>query len=96
MPRTLKEIRSRAFQGCESLNQLVIPAGVKQIDVDALWADNLKTVIMQGSVPPEMTGNVKDDDWRYRNVVLYVPSEAIPSYKKSPGWKCFNVKENQN
>ena len=93
LPRTLKEIRSRAFQGCESLNQLVIPAGVKQIDVDALWADNLKTVIMQGSVPPEMIGNVRDDEWRYRKTTLIVPADALSAYKNAPGWKCFNVKE---
>lgn len=93
LPKTLKEIRSRAFQSCESLNKLVIPAGVKQIHIDALWADNLKTIVMEGSVPPEMTGKVKDEDWRYRDVVLYVPLGAISEYKNAPGWKCFNVKE---
>ena len=93
LPKTLKEIRSRAFQSCESLNQLVIPAGVKQIHIDALWADNLKTIVMEGSVPPEMTGNIKDEDWRYRDVDLYVPREAISVYNNAPGWKCFNVKE---
>ncbi|MBR4389469.1 MAG: hypothetical protein IKT00_09865 [Prevotella sp.] len=48
---------------------------------------------MEGSVPPEMTGNVKDEDWRYKNVILFVPREAISVYKNAPGWKCFNVKE---
>ena len=93
LPSTLKVIKSRAFQGCKSLYQLDIPAGVKKIDIDALWADNLKTIVMEGSVPPEMTGNVKDEDWRYKNVVLCVPRGTISVYKNAPGWKCFNVKE---
>ena len=55
---TLKIIKSRAFQGCKSLRSLVIPASVVQVDVDALWADSLKTIVMESSLPPEMTGNV--------------------------------------
>lgn len=93
LPSTLRVIESRVFQGDESLRSIKIPASVEYVDIDALWADNLKTVVMEGSVPPEMTGNVKDEDWRYRNVDLYVPREAISVYKNASGWKCFKVKE---
>lgn len=92
LPSTLRVIKERVFQDCKSLRKIEIPAGVEKVDIDALWADNLKTVVMECSVPPEMTGNVKDD-WRYRNVVLYVPRGTISVYKNAPGWKCFNVKE---
>lgn len=96
LPSTLKTIKSRAFQGCDSLCSLIIPASVRQIDIDALWAHNLKLVQMEGSVPPEMTGNVKDDEWMYRETTLLVPSDAVFSYKNAPGWKSFVVKENNN
>ena len=91
LPSTLKEIKSRAFQGCDSLRRLIIPASVVMVCVDALWADNLKTVVMEGSVPPEMTGNVKDDDWRFRETALLVPSNAVSAYKAASGWRSFKV-----
>ena len=90
---TLKIIKSRAFQGCKSLRSLVIPASVVQVDVDALWADSLKTIVMESSLPPEMTGNVKDDDWRYKDTTLLVPPDAVAAYKVAPGWKCFIIKQ---
>lgn len=93
---TLKIIKSRVFQGCKSLRSLVIPASVVQVDVDALWADNFKTIVMESSLPPEMTGNVKDEDWRYKDATLLVPPDAVAAYKEAPGWKCFIVKQKKN
>lgn len=93
LPSTLIEIKSRAFQGCDSLCRLEIPASVVKIGIDALWADNLKKVVMDGSVAPEMTGHVKDDVWIYKDVSLFVPHGSVALYKQSPGWKCFKVKE---
>ncbi len=95
LPSTLQVIEDRAFQGCDSLCQIQIPSGVVKVAIDALWADNLKTVTMDSAAPPEMTGYVRDDDWRYRNVVLYVPRGVVSLYKNAPGWKCFNVKESK-
>ncbi len=96
LPSTLRVIESRVFQGDDSLKSIKIPASVEHVDIDALWADNLKTVVMEGNVPPEMTGNVKDDEWRYRNTTLLVPPDAVSAYKAAPGWKCFVVKVNNN
>lgn len=95
LPSTLKVIESRAFQNCESLYRIELPANVEQVDIDALWADNLKCVVMEGSVPPVMKGYVKDDDWRYRNTTLLVPTDSFSAYNEAPGWKCFVVKESK-
>ena len=48
---------------------------------------------MEGSVPPEMTGDIRDDEWRYGDVELCVPEDALSAYKSAPGWKCFNIIE---
>ena len=96
LPSTLRVIKARAFQGCKSLRFLVIPASVEQVDMDALWADNLKTIVVEGSLPPEMTGNVKEYDWRYKETTLLVPTDAVTAYKTAPGWKCFIVKQIKN
>lgn len=93
LPSTLKAIGERAFQDCDSLRRIQIPASVAKVHIDALWAGKLKTIVMESSVPPEMTGQVKDDDWRYQDVELYVPKGAKSAYKNAPGWKCFIVKE---
>ena len=93
LPSTLKVIRTRAFQSCDALKSLRIPASVEKVDIDSLWADPLKTIIMEGSVPPEMTGDIRDDEWRYGDVELCVPEDALSAYKSAPGWKCFNVIE---
>ena len=95
LPSTLRTIECRAFQGCKSLTSIQIPAGVTKVHIDALWADNLKDVVMESSVPPEMTGTLKADEWRYRKVNLLVPAESVTAYKQAPGWKCFNVKANE-
>lgn len=93
LPSTLRVIESRAFQGDDALKSITIPANVEKIEVHALWADNLKTVIMECSVPPEMTGVVRDDEWIYKDVSLLVPHDSVELYKQAPGWKCFKVKE---
>lgn len=93
LPSTLRTIKRGAFQGCDSLTSISIPAGVKKVDIDSLWADNLKTVIMRCAIPPEMTGTVNDDEWIYRNVDLSVPRDSVALYMRTPGWKCFRVKE---
>ena len=95
LPSTLRTIECRAFQGCDSLTHIHIPTGVRKVHIDALWADNLKEIEMESSVPPEMTGIIKDDEWRYRDVNLLVPEEAVTTYEKALGWKSFNVKSNK-
>lgn len=51
---------------------------------------------MESSLPPEMIGNVKDEDWRYKDATLLVPPDAVAAYKETPGWKCFIVKQKKN
>ena len=92
LPSTLRTIECRAFQGCDSLTHIHIPTGVRKVHIDALWADNLKEIVMESSVPPEMTGYIRDDEWRYRDVSLLVPKDAVNAYEKASGWKSFNVK----
>ena len=94
LPSTLKEIKTRAFQGegkaC-SLKQIQIPAGVEKIEFLAFWNDKLKTIIMEGPVPPKIVG-YDNDGWIYNDVELRVPKDAVEKYKKYAGWRCFKIK----
>ncbi len=91
LPDTLKAIESRAFQGCNSLRMITIPASVTQVDINALWADNLEDVYLGCNIPPTMTGTISQKDWRYRNVRFHVPRESVTAYRNSPGWQCFDI-----
>lgn len=91
LPGTLKAIESRAFQGCNSLRSITIPASVTHVDINALWADNLEDVYLGCNIPPTMTGQISQKDWRYRNVRLHVPWESVTAYRNSPGWQCFDI-----
>lgn len=92
LPDTLEDIKNRAFQGCDALRTLSIPNSLKRIDIDALWADNLKDIVLPRIEPPEMYGYLRDSKWRYRDVNVYVPAQSVESYKKAPGWKYFKIK----
>ena len=94
LPSTLRSIECRAFQGCRSLMCIQIPRGVIKVHIDALWADHLKDIVMESAVPPKMSGNIRKDEWRYRNVNLLVPKEAVSAYKQARGWNSFHVKAN--
>ena len=94
LPNSLHIIGDRAFQDCSQLENLRLPANITNVGVDFLLScDNLKTVIMDGIVPPQMTGHVTDDMWKYKDVELLVPKGSIDEYKKAPGWKTFMIKE---
>lgn len=93
LPSTLKIIGAYAFHQCNSITQIHIPHNVVEVDMGALWSENLKTVIMDCDVPPKITGHVDDNDSRYKDVALLVPSASVNTYKHTRGWKSFNVEE---
>ena len=94
LPNSLLTIGDRVFQGCSQLRCLRLPANVARIGAYFLLScEKIETVVMEGTVPPEMTGHVKDDMWDFKDVKLLVPKESYTLYKKAPGWKCFIIKE---
>lgn len=94
LPSTLRSIGRWAFHCCDSLACIQIPVGVTRIHIHAFGVHRLNAIIMESAVPPEVTGDVSDDEWRYRNVNLFVPKEAVAAYKDARGWKSFNLKAN--
>lgn len=90
----LTEIPRQTFSSCTKLKKLVIPSNVKTIHFLALvWAYGLGIVVMQSAVPPEIVGKTIVGGSNYGNITFYVPNGSLSSYKNSPGWKCFKVKE---
>lgn len=94
LPSTLRIIGERAFQGCDKLKFIRIPAGVEKVDIDSFMScRNLDTIVLEGDVPPELTGRTGGGFSIYKNVNLIVPENSIDVYRNAPGWRCFWEKE---
>ena len=67
-------IGDRAFQGCNKVEIIRLPARLVEVEKLFLFScGRLKTVIMEGHVPPKMIGNVREKDWIYEKIELLVP-----------------------
>lgn len=83
-------IAPSAFQGCDKIRELTIPASVTAIG-DSAFADckRLKTITCLSPVPPRLGSDV------FRQVdiggTLYVPQGAAPAYMAAQGWRLFDV-----
>ena len=92
LPSTLREVGERALASNPALKTIRIPQNVSKVHVDALWNDNLKTVTIDCETPPEMTGSIMENDWRYKRVVLLVPTQSLSVYRQAKGWNAFSIK----
>ena len=93
LPKDIQNIYQLTFCGCPKLKSLRIPASVVNIDRFALESQNLRTIIMEGSVPPEVSISFINDIDIPRGVEIYVPKGAMQAYKDADGWKNYKIKE---
>ena len=85
LPSTLREVGERALASNPALKTIRIPQNVSKVHVDALWNDNLETVTIDSETPPEITGSIMENDWRYKRVVLLVPTQSLSVYRQAKG-----------
>jgi cell surface protein len=93
LPSTLKEIKHRAFQDCDSLSSIEIPSNVVKIDYDFLWSDKLESITINCAIPPKMVGVDKHPSHKYKDVKLYVPQGCKSIYNEIMGWNHFKIME---
>lgn len=91
-PEGLEEIAEAAFAQCTSLTDpIVLPSTLKKMN-DGVFSDNTTSITFKGVTPPEMTLTYSADEnpvpqapdvsWM-ANCAVYVPAEAIDTYKAS-------------
>ncbi len=88
IPESVQAIKDNAFLGCSSLISIEIPASVVSIGNWAFaYCGKLRTLTCKSVIPPlvgeDFLSNTKD-------VVIYVPSGAISSYKQAAGWSQYS------
>ena len=74
----------QAFEGCEAIKQIIIPARVTYLHWHALYLDSMTTnVIMKAVTPPSM----------YESAInvarIYVPDESLEAYRTATNWNQY-------
>lgn len=82
------QIPSYAFDYNESLQSVVLPAGINAIGSNAFYhCTSLSSITCYALVPPSVGYNAFKDI--APGCVLYVPSGVLPLYAEAEGWKDF-------
>lgn len=84
-------IPSWAFAYMSTLQEVVLPASVMEIDDDAfLMSSSLEKLTIYATTPPTITSKVFHS-MKKENLVVLVPKEAVATYKAAEGWKDLNI-----
>lgn len=88
IPDTVTSLASYSFTHCRSLESITIPSGVTTIGSYTFsnWI-SIKAIHMQPTTPPTLSSklSVSGDNLSY-DVVIYVPSESLNTYKTDSMW----------
>ena len=91
LPPHITEVQGAMFFDCEALRSVTIPAEVTSIGMMAFaQCNNLEEITCLATTPPTADGNaflmLPTDQ-----ISLYVPEEAVETYKAADVWKTFDV-----
>jgi hypothetical protein len=95
IPTSVTEIGGRAFYGSFALKSVTIPNSVKSIGNNAFsGCTGLIKIINKATTPQTIPFGVFNTFDVFRNVdkakcILYVPAEAVDTYRATDGWKNF-------
>lgn len=90
-PESLKIIGTRAFRYCTSLTEIEIPQGLEEIWNDAFYGCSLSKVFCKSLTPPAYQRIDGSASLFQENTTVYVPYEAVDSYKGVKGWQSHNI-----
>ena len=84
---TLSTISSHLFYNSPNLESIIIPQQVLSIEDKAFTlCNNLKKIVSLPTNPPTCDATFGDDN---DNLVIYVPSSSVNSYKNANGWSSY-------
>lgn len=89
----IKILPAETFRYCNNLATVIIGKNISEIG--GLCFDNcknIKKIECNNHVPPSLIANSFDEDV-YDNAILYVPDNALESYKTAKIWKYFSNQE---
>ena len=87
--QTLRAIGKEAFRGCEKLTSIELGEGVSELGNSAfMGCMTLKSVKCHATVPPTL-GDKYVFDYNAEGRKIYVPSEALDTYKSHEQWSRY-------
>lgn len=85
IPNSVETIGKMAFNYCSNLTTVKIGTGIKEIMSKAFFPDaKLTTMFIDAVTPPEIASDALTN--APEKITLYVPAEAVESYKNSETW----------
>ena len=91
LPPNITEVTTALFFKCLSLRSVTIPAGVTNIDLTPFLAcDKLTEITCLATTPPTLHA-MAFLQLAQADINLYVPEEAVETYKATAKWQDFNV-----
>lgn len=95
IPSGVIGIADNAYRGCTSLSAVSFPSNLAIIGSNAfVECPNIVSILCSGDLPARIGTNAFNSD-NERKTVVFVPDEALTSYKSNPSWTKFaNIQGN--
>lgn len=88
IPSSITNIGLAAFYYCSSLVSILIPSSITNIGEYAFYyCALLSNVTVKSVTPPTLGGSAFFNT--PLNLVIYVPSESVETYKSASGWSTY-------
>lgn len=88
IPSSITNIGEAAFYYCSSLVSILIPSSITNIGYAAFSeCVLLSNVTVKSVTPPTLDGSIFFNT--PLNLVIYVPSESVETYKSASGWSTY-------
>ena len=95
LPEGLEHIGSFAFEGCDSVETIVLPSTLTTIDYAGFWfgpESLLKEIYNYATTPQDVTDGDMFGCITRSECKLYVPAESIDLYRDATTWQDFDIR----
>lgn len=89
IPNKVETIENSAFNNCSSLKSITLGSELKTIEQNVFrGCDDLEEITSLNTVPPVFDAS-NFTTQQYVDVMVYVPAEAVNTYRNAAGWRDF-------
>lgn len=89
IPNNVETIKEQAFEACGRLKSITLGSELKTIEQNVFrGCDDLEEITSLNTVPPVFDAS-NFTTQQYVDVMVYVPAEAVNTYRNAAGWRDF-------
>ena len=95
IPEGVTHVGYAAFYGCTYLEEMTLPSTMKEVGDNGFGlCAKMKKMHVNANTPPTIQAKTFEDV--DRSIPVYVPTEAVETYKADPYWSEFNIQSEDN